>query len=96
MTLRDIINKLLRRQQASATTARERLQLVLAHDRSDISPEILDEMKQEILKVVAKYVDIDLEEGAVSLETEDRMTALVANLPIKRPLPTATENSTNS
>ncbi len=84
MTLRDIINKLLRRQQASATTARERLQLVLAHDRADISPEVLDEMKQEILKVVAKYVDIDLDEGAVSLETEDRMTALVANLPIKR------------
>ena len=84
MTLRDILNKLLRRQQSSATTARERLQLVLAHDRSDLSPEILDQMRKEILEVVAKYVEIDVEEGAVSLETEDRMTALVANLPIKR------------
>ena len=86
MTLRDILNKLLRRQQSSATTARERLQLVLAHDRSDLSPELLDQMRKEILEVVAKYVEIDLEEGAVSLETEDRMTALVANLPIKRSL----------
>ena len=84
MTLRDILNKLLRRQQSSASTARERLQLVLAHDRSDLSPEILDQMRKEILEVVAKYVEIDIEEGAVSLETEDRMTALVANLPIKR------------
>ncbi len=84
MTLRDILNKLLRRQQSSATTAKERLQLVLAHDRSDLSPELLDQMRKEILEVVAKYVEIDLEEGAVSLETEDRMTALVANLPIKR------------
>ena len=84
MTLRDIINKLLRRQRASASTARERLQLVLAHDRSDLSTELLDQMRREILDVVAKYVEIDVEEGAVSLETEDRMTALVANLPIKR------------
>ena len=84
ITLRDIINKLLRRQPASASTARERLQLVLAHDRSDLSTELLDQMRKEILEVVAKYVEIDFDEGAVSLETEDRMTALVANLPIKR------------
>ena len=86
MTLREIINKLLRRQPASASTARERLQLVLAHDRSDLSTELLDQMRREILEVVAKYVEIDMDEGAVSLETEDRMTALVANLPIKRTL----------
>ncbi len=84
MTLRDILNKLLRRQESSANTARERLQLVLAHDRADLSPDLLDQMRKEILEVVAKYVEIDIEEGAVSLETEDRMTALVANLPIKR------------
>ncbi len=86
MTLRDLINKLLRRQQASAAKARERLQLVLAHDRTDLSPDLLKQMREEILNVVAKYVEIDVEEGAVSLETEDRMTALVANLPIKRTL----------
>ena len=91
MTLRDIINKLLGRQQASASTARERLQLVLAHDRCDLSPELLDQMRREILEVVAKYVEIDIEEGAVSLETEDRMTALVANLPIKRSLSNSNE-----
>ena len=84
MTLRDIINKLLRRQPASASTARERLQLVLAHDRSDLSTELLDQMRREILEVVAKYDEIDVDEGAVSLETEDPMTALVSNLPIKR------------
>ena len=85
MTLRDILNKLIGRQQSSATTARERLQLVVAHDRSDLSPELFDQMRKEIFDVVAKYVEIDIEEGDVSLETEDRMTALVANLPIKRP-----------
>ena len=84
MTLRDILNKLLRRQESSANTARERLQLVLAHDRTDLSPDLLDQMRREVLEVVAKYVEIDIDDGAVSLETEDRMTALVANLPIRR------------
>ena len=91
-TLRDILDKLLGRQPASAKTARERLQLVLAHDRSDLSPELLDQMRREIFEVVAKYVEIDLEEGEVSLETEDRMTALVANLPIKRSQAKAVSN----
>jgi cell division topological specificity factor len=93
MTLRDFIDRLLGRQPASASTARERLQLVLAHDRSDLNPELLEQMRREILAVVSRYVEIDLEEGDVSLETEDRVTALVANLPIKRaratPLPPA-------
>ena len=86
MTLRDLVDKLLGRQPASASTARDRLQLVLAHDRSDLSPGLLDQMRREIFEVVAKYVDIDLEEGDVSLETEDRVTALVANLPFRRPV----------
>ena len=84
MTLKDFIDKLLRRQPASAETAKERLQLVLAHDRSDLNPELLEQMRREILEVVARYVEIDLAEGDVSLETEDRVTALVANLPIRR------------
>ena len=56
MTLRDLINKLLGRETASANTARERLQLVLAHDRVDMSSlttDLLDKMRKEILDVVA-------------------------------------------
>jgi len=97
MTLRDLINRLLGRQQASAETAKQRLQLVLAHDRSDLNPELLQQMRREIIEVVSRYVEIDIEEGDVSLETEDRVTALVANLPIKRaravPLPREVESN---
>jgi len=84
LTLRDAINRLLGRQPASASTAKQRLQLVLAHDRSDLNPELLQQMRREILEVVSRYVELDLDEGDVSLATEDRVTALVANLPIKR------------
>jgi len=87
MTLLDFINRLLGRQKPSGTTARERLQLVLAHDRSDLNPELLEQMRREILEVVQRYVEIDLDSCDVSLETEDRVTALLANLPIKRTRP---------
>ena len=89
MTLKDLIDKLLGRQPSSASTAKERLQLVLAHDRSDLNPALLEQMRREILEVVARYVEIDVEEGDVSLETEDRVTALVANLPIRRTIGTS-------
>ena len=84
MTLKDLIDKVLGRQPSSASTAKQRLQLVLAHDRSYLNPELLEQMRKEILEVVARYVEIDVQEGDVSLETEDRVTALVANLPIRR------------
>ena len=89
MALFDFLQHLLGLQKPSATTARERLQLVLAHDRSDLNPELLERMRREILEVVQKYVEIDIEGGDVSLTTDDRVTALVANLPIRRarPLP---------
>ena len=89
MTLKDLIDKVLGRQPSSASTAKERLQLVLAHDRSDLNPELLEQMRREILEVVARYVEIDVEEGDVSLETEDRVTALVATLPIRRTISTS-------
>ena len=84
MTLLDFIQRLLGRDKPSGALAKERLQLVLAHDRSDLNPELLQQMRREILEVVSRYVELDLDEGDVSLATEDRVTALVANLPIKR------------
>jgi len=87
MSLFEFLNRLMGRQKPSGTQARERLQLVLAHDRSDLNPELLMQMRREILEVVQRYVEIDLEGCDVSLETEDRVTALLANLPIKRALP---------
>jgi cell division topological specificity factor len=95
MTLIDFLNRLLGREKPSGTLARERLQLVLAHDRSDLNPELLEQMRREILEVVQRYVEIDLDACDVSLETEDRVTALLANLPIRRarPVPLPREGS---
>ncbi len=73
---------------SSKDVAKERLKLILIHDRADLSPELLDAIKGEILNVIAKYVEIDNSDVDVKLTKTDleegNSPALVANIPIKR------------
>ena len=68
----------------SRNQAKNRLQLIIAHDRASINPDMMQAMREEILDVVARYVEVDREEMEFSLSNDRRLTSLTANLPIRQ------------
>lgn len=71
-------------QRGSGATAKQRLQLVLVTDRSNLSPEKLQMMKDEIIAVISKYVAITPEKVAINIEQRERDHWLVADIPMLR------------
>jgi len=68
--------------ESSKDIASKRLKFVLIHDRANVSPEVMENLKNDIIKVISKYMDIDRNAMNVTLENENDSVALVANIPI--------------
>lgn len=85
MGLFSIINNLLGRStEQSKNAAKDRLRLVLMHDRSDIPATMMEAIRTEMVQVLSKYVEIDQEALEVMLEKEAGSIGLVLNIPIRR------------
>jgi cell division topological specificity factor len=69
-------------QPSSRETAKQRLQLVLVHDRSQISPGLIEIIKDEIIAVISKHVDIDRDGVQVQFTQAERESRLVADIPL--------------
>ncbi len=74
-----------RREPTSSEIAKERLQLVLVHDRIKISPATLDKMKDELITVISRYVEIEADGVQVTFTQGRRESRLVADIPIVGP-----------
>jgi len=68
----------------SSQMAKERLKLVLVHDRIKVSPELLDTLKGELIGAISKHIDIDQAGLEVTITRGDKFDKLVANIPIRR------------
>ncbi len=68
----------------SREIAKERLRLVLVHDRAMVSPALLELLKGEMVEVISRYLEIDEEGMEVHLSASDQMAALVASIPVIR------------
>jgi len=77
------LEQLLGKKSKSADQAKERLKLVLIHDRTDLSPAILEDIKNELLAAISKHVEIDPREVAINLTQDGREQRLVADIPLK-------------
>ena len=64
--------------------ARERLTLMLVHDRLKLTPDLLDRIKEELLAVISKYVEIDETGVDVELTHSEHSDKLVARMPVRR------------
>ena len=85
MSLMDFFKK----KSTSKDIAKDRLKLVLIHDRADCNTELLEMIRADILQVIKKYMDYDEREMDIKIGTTDSETsnspvpALFANIPIK-------------
>lgn len=79
----ELINRFFAKDHSSKEIARERLRLVLVHDRAGISPEIVNALKIDLIEVIQKYMDIDVDSLVVDIEDDESTVALVANIPIR-------------
>ena len=77
------LNRLFKSEEKSGSVAKTRLQMVLTHDRSSISPGLIDEIKDDIIEVIAKRLDVDRDHVVVNLTTNRQESRLVAEIPIQ-------------
>ena len=77
------------RKKTSSDIAKDRLKLLLVSDRANCSPETMELIKNDIIKVITKYMEIDSEGLDIQItQTESdgnngSVPALIANIPIK-------------
>jgi cell division topological specificity factor len=72
----NLINRLFSRQRSrSGAIAKNRLQLVLVQDRVNLSPARMDQLKDDLIQVISKYVEIDKDGIDIALTNTNRLTA---------------------
>ncbi len=67
----------------SADSAKERLQLVLVHDRTDLTPAEFASLRDDLLATISRHVSIDEEAVQIDVEHDGRSQRLVADIPLK-------------
>ena len=67
----------------SAGNAKERLQLVLIHDRTDMTPAELEALKDDLLVTISRHIEIDPDAVAINIAHDGRSQRLVADIPLR-------------
>lgn len=76
------LQKLFGNEKASKELAKDRLKLVLIHDRASLSPAIMDNLRRDLVEVISKYMDFDATALDVQMAEQENMTMLEVNIPV--------------
>jgi cell division topological specificity factor len=78
----NFLNRILGRTPTSGEIAKQRLQLVLVHDRVGISPQLIEILKDELIAVISKHVVIDEADMEITFSQGRHRNRLVADIPV--------------
>ena len=78
----NFLQKLLGMEKFSKDMAKDRLKLVLIQDRANMSPNMLEDLRKDLILVISKYMDFDEKNLDVQMAEQDNMTMLEVNIPI--------------
>ena len=81
----DFIDRLLGRNRKSANQAKDRLQMVLIHDRTNLNTSTLEALKDELIEVISRHIDLDPDLVRIEMNQEGRQQRLIADIPIRGP-----------
>lgn len=63
--------------------AKERLKLVLIHDRTELPPGVMEDLKEDLIRVISRHVDIDRNSVHIEFAQEGRNQRLIADIPLQ-------------
>ena len=79
----DFLKKLfVKEKDGSKDLAKERLRIVLVHDRATVAPHLIDNLKQDLIEVISRYMEFDETALDVQMDSKEDMVALEVNIPI--------------
>ena len=81
--MNNFLERVFGRDRRSANQAKERLKLVLVHDRTDMAPATMTALKDELIDVISRYVEIDPQAVRIEMEQDGREQRLVADIPLR-------------
>lgn len=78
------LTSFLKKKNSSGNVAKDRLKLVLVSERAGCSPEIMEQMKTEIIQVISKYIEIEVEsfDFKITQNGSNGKNSISANIPI--------------
>ena len=82
----NFIQKIFSKQPSSADKAKDRLRLVLINDRTSLSGVAMENLKDDLLDVLSRYIQIDADHMQINITQEGRQQRLIADIPIAGPI----------